>query len=574
MAERVQTIRLLLRVLGTMAAVCLALGGCDPIEILLNDPSVVDDDDTSDDDSGDDDTSDDDTSDDDTSDDDSSDDDSAGDDDTSDDDTSDDDTSPVDGDGDGWDETEDCDDNDPLVNPGATEFCDGADNDCDLQVDEDCLDCDGTVPGDWATIQAGIDGAGWGEVVCVEPGTYVELLDFNGAVVTVVGIAGPTVTIVDGDNAGSVLTMNSGETSSAILQGFTLTGGMSIYGGGVYIESSAPTLRNLVVIGNEAVLRGGGIYLFYGWPAFEGVQVIGNTAGDVGGGLDEHTSGGSFQRVTFAGNDALAGGGVYLTTSSSQYNDVVFHENASLTDGGGMAVTGGGTPALYNAVFAGNTANGDGGGLLATASSPGFDNVIVAGNTALGDGGGLYFEGSSNPSLVNVSVVGNEAGGFGGGLGIASSYGYYTAVTFSGNTAGTSGGGVYASGGLQTLSHCNSWGNAPDDYDGMTDPTGTSGNISDDPGHLDTTAADPLLWDVHLGVGSPLIDACDGVVTDPDGLGGDIGAYGGDFADSWDLDGDGYPQWWPPGPYDYGTYPGLSLDCDDLDPVVFPGQGC
>ena len=36
----------------------------------------------------------------------------------------------------------DCDDGDPAVNPGATEVCDGVDNDCDLQVDEGFTDAD------------------------------------------------------------------------------------------------------------------------------------------------------------------------------------------------------------------------------------------------------------------------------------------------------------------------------------------------------------------------------------------------------------------------------------------------
>ena len=47
---------------------------------------------------------------------------------------------PVDADADGYTADEDCDDADPGTNPGATEVCDGVDNDCDAEIDEDVLD--------------------------------------------------------------------------------------------------------------------------------------------------------------------------------------------------------------------------------------------------------------------------------------------------------------------------------------------------------------------------------------------------------------------------------------------------
>jgi hypothetical protein len=55
---------------------------------------------------------------------------------------------------------------------------------------------------------------------------------------------------------------------------------------------------------------------------------------------------------------------------------------------------------------------------------------------------------------------------------------------------------------------------------GVSDPVGTNGNLSVDPMFVSPT-------DLHLQSGSPLVDAGDPALLDPDGTVSDIGVYGG-----------------------------------------------
>ncbi|MCK6518355.1 lamin tail domain-containing protein [Myxococcota bacterium] len=78
---------------------------------------------------------------------------------------------PVDADGDGVSAEKDCDDDDPSRYPGAEEVCDGVDQDCDGQIDEDAADA--------VTTYADEDGDGYGDpaaefVTCAPPTGSVD----------------------------------------------------------------------------------------------------------------------------------------------------------------------------------------------------------------------------------------------------------------------------------------------------------------------------------------------------------------------------------------------------------------
>ncbi len=520
-------------ILGILVVSTLALPGCipDPDPPGDDDDTVqVDDDDTSvdDDDAVDDD--DDATADDDDSS--SQDDDDSGDDDDSapaapgaahdsgdDDDSS---TLPMDGDGDGYDASVDCDDDDLSVFPGAPEICDGADNDCGGAIDEDCTECSLVIPLDHPDVQTGIDVAGaTGEPdpVCVLPGTYAEILDFHGYDVHVLGLAGPFETVVDATGMpGTVAHFSPG--GNATLEGFTLTGGTGhgapgySQGGGVFVDQSQAELYHLVITGNTSGGQGGGIDVVDA-PAvvLEDVLIHGNEATSHGGGMRIHDSLATLARVRVTDNVAGSWGGGIASwgTSESWLAYVILAGNQAGTNGGGLAVNG----------------------------EVHLEGGVIVGNVAADDGGGVYTEDCVAGLFITNTIVAENSAAAGGGFR----------------------NGVYTCNVTQTFTDV--YGNSPDDYGDFPVLTGNNGNVAIPHGLADLTAPLAVDWDLHLQAGSLLEDIGDLALLDAGGGPSDIGAYGGLLGGAWDLDMDGAFEWWQPGPC-----PGPPWDCQDRDPTV------
>lgn len=266
-----------------------------------------------------------------------------------------------------------------------------------------------TIYGGFAGTETGIDKRDWNANRAVLSGD--------------IGVAGD-----NSDNCYHVIYNPSTVTSSAVLDGFVVSGGNASDnsgGSGMYNGGAWPLVRNCAFDSNTTTGFGGAMY---------------NT-----GGSQVQVENTVFKGNTSTGND---GGAVYCATANATFTACTFEANAA----GGWI---GGSSGVH--AFSG-------GAISATGSTIIIDQCTFLSNSSWANGGAVAIANSSSSSIKASTFTDNQSGSYGnggGGIYFNTCGGEITGCNFQNNRtpSGEGGGGIRLDGCTTIISACTFYNN-------------------------------------------------------------------------------------------------------------------
>lgn len=230
----------------------------------------------------------------------------------------------------------------------------------------------------------------------------------------------------------------------------TFTGGM---GAAVaHYNLGRVTITNTQFISNTASSFGGAIFMANpGDLAIVDSTFLTNTS--ILGGAIYHESGGTLTITggAFSGNSSTSSGGaVFISSAPAVISGTTFISNTAVVDGGGAIIGNLTSLTLHNSQFSGNTAGGNGGAIFHDRLSLDVYNTFFENN--VGDhGGAIYingFPGGASLTLAHSVLINNQAtdaNGSGGGLYLGTTSYQINETVFANNQANNQGGGFKSS---------------------------------------------------------------------------------------------------------------------------------
>jgi len=336
------------------------------------------------------------------------------------------------------------------------------------------------VPSEFSTIQSAIDSSSNGDLILVDDGIYYENINFKGRAITVASnfIVDTDTnhiynTVIDGSqntnpDSGSVVYFVSGEDTTSVLTGFTITGGSgTLYivpgvetdriAGGIGLDNSGAKITYNRIVGNSAEMNipGTDIRVAAGGG-------IGATAIDPNNLIIEYNI---IDSNTVSSISRAFGGGIAIIENTVGVYNVIISNNTVINnqvistgiDNQAIAVSGGILSILKKVVITNNIISNNsinavnlciGTGITVAETSEEeesrIENNLITHNSfqnATCLGGGIHLSLAYGVNVTSNIVKNNDAT-FGGGLFLDVSIPFLSKNLIAGNTSIESGGGI------------------------------------------------------------------------------------------------------------------------------------